>query len=180
MCSSVLCLCDFWDIFYEQTVIQTVHEYSQPLAFIMRAVLLASPASSAGVHEADRRRHQVAVTNVLASCDGRRASQPTHTEPSTKLITAHKAHQCDGGSWLRVHRPGIIIDSRSSVTRYNSLFIFTAKWGRAPLAGTPTALYGFTRALTLLRTLRATYFFGMPNEKITKKAVPSLFHIYVT
>ena len=40
----------------------------------------------------------VAMGNALASDTG-------HTEPSAKLITAHKAHHCDG---LAPHRPGII------------------------------------------------------------------------
>jgi len=52
--------------------------------------LLASPASSAGVHEAEIEGtgsqspmcFPVAMVNALA----------THTEPSAKLITAHKAH----------------------------------------------------------------------------------------
>jgi hypothetical protein len=44
----------------------------------------------------------VAMGNALA----------THTEPSAKLITAHTAHHCDGHA---PHRPGIIIDSRSTV-----------------------------------------------------------------
>ena len=65
----------------------------------MLAVLLASPASSAGVHEAEIGRgtgsqtqspmcfpDPVAMVNALA----------THTEPSAKLITAHKAHHWDG------------------------------------------------------------------------------------
>ena len=60
----------------------------------MLAVLLASPASSAGVHEAEIEGtgsqspmcFPVAMVNALA----------THTEPSAKLITAHKAHHCDG------------------------------------------------------------------------------------
>ena len=46
----------------------------------MLAVLLASPASSAGVHEAEiegAQGRRVAVTNVLPSCDGKRASD-TH------------------------------------------------------------------------------------------------------
>ena len=56
----------------------------------MLAVLLASPASSAGVHEAEiegtgGRSHQ----DVLPSCDMGNALA-THTEPSAKLITAHK------------------------------------------------------------------------------------------
>jgi hypothetical protein len=67
----------------------------------MLAVLLASPASSAGVHEAEIEGEgtgsQSPYTNVLPSCDGKRATVATHTEPSAKLITAHKAqHHCDG------------------------------------------------------------------------------------
>eukprot|EP00964_Phaeocystis_antarctica_P103222 scaffold68524_cov69-Phaeocystis_antarctica.AAC.1 len=40
-----------------------------------------------------RSKAPVAVTSVLASCDGNPLS--THTEASTKLITAHQAHHCD-------------------------------------------------------------------------------------
>ena len=65
-----------------------------PATLFMLAVLLASPASSAGVHEAEIEGtgsqspmcFPVAMVNALA----------THTEPSAKLITAHKAHHCDG------------------------------------------------------------------------------------
>ena len=39
----------------------------------MLVVLLTSSASSAGVHKAERSKAPVAVTNVLASCDGKPA-----------------------------------------------------------------------------------------------------------
>ena len=72
-----LCLCGFYVISYEQTA-QTIHlEHSQPLS-VSLVVLLTSSASSAGVHEAEvEGTHQVAVTNVLASCDGNPA-RDTH------------------------------------------------------------------------------------------------------
>ena len=74
----------------------TRYTQSTPSHSLMLAVLLASPASSAGVavHEAEIEGtgsqspmcFPVAMVNALA----------THTEPSAKLITAHKAHHCDG------------------------------------------------------------------------------------
>ena len=77
-----LCLCSFWVISYEQTT-QTVHSVHSDVRVLlatlfMLVVLLASPASSAGVHEAEiegtgGRSHQ----DVLPSCDGKRASD-TH------------------------------------------------------------------------------------------------------
>ena len=83
-----------------------------PATLFMLAVLLASPASSAGVHDAEVEgtRSQSSMI-ALASCDGKRASH-THGEPSTKLITALKAHHCDGHA--PSHRPGIIIDSHKA------------------------------------------------------------------
>ena len=106
-----VCLCGFHVISYEQTT-QTIHlKHSQPLSVCLSCSSLRQ--LPAPVCTKLRSKAPVAVTNVLASCDGKPALS-THTEASTKLITAHQAHHCDHHARAR---PGIIIDSRSTVER---------------------------------------------------------------
>ena len=115
-----LCLCCFWVISYEQTT-QTVHsEYSQPLSDTCRAPCIASLQRWCARTEAEIEGTGSQSPRCAShSCDGKRALA-THTEPSAKLITAHKAHHCDA---VMAHAPKVpqtprrpgIIDSRSTV-----------------------------------------------------------------
>ena len=67
---------------------------STPSHSLMLAVLLASPASSAGVHEAEIECTGSQSPMCFPVAMRKRASD-THGAASAKLITAHKAHHCD-------------------------------------------------------------------------------------
>ena len=87
-----LCLCGFYVISYEQTT-QTIHlKHSQPLSICLCRVLTSS-ASSAGVQEAEVEGTRSQSPICLPVAMGKPLA--THTEASTKLITAHQAHHCD-------------------------------------------------------------------------------------
>ena len=90
-----LCLCGFYVISYEQTT-QTIHlKHSQPLSVCLSCphFVYTSLASSAGVQEAEVEGTRSQSPMCLPVAMGNPLS--THTEASTKLITAHQAHHCD-------------------------------------------------------------------------------------